>query len=296
MSVSGKVLIPESTVSLREIPQTASARSDDVIIVGRNATSVTGTEPVVLVKDAPLNIKPNVTIELGDKVKFTGFGLDARLTGKLRVVRTRQDIIAEGVLNVVDGVYKAYGQNLAIERGRLIFNGPLNNPGLDVKAVREVDDGDIKVGISLAGTVQQPESTLFSTPTQTQSDTLSYLLTGRAMSTLSGDQSSLLMEAITGLGIAGGENLAQKLGGSLGLDDVGLKTKNGDFQQSELALGKRLGARLYVRYIVSLFDSLQRVAITYQINKRLQVEAQAGIQQGVDLIYKIDTDSGPLGH
>ncbi len=295
VAISGSVLIPEATVSLREIPQTASARSDDVVIVGRSAATAAAGEPAtVLVKDAPLNIKPNVVIELGDKVTFNGFGLDARLTGKLRVLRTRQDIIAEGVLNVVDGVYKAYEQRLAIERGRLIFNGPLNNPGLDVRAVREVADGDIKVGISLAGTVQQPESTLFSTPLQTQSDTLSYLLTGRAMSSLSGDQSSLLMEAITGLGIARGENLAQRLGGSLGLDDVSLKTKNGDFDQSELALGKRLGARLYVRYIVGLFDSLQRVAITYQINKHLQVEAQAGLQQGVDLIYKIDTDTGPL--
>jgi translocation and assembly module TamB len=296
VSISGRVLIPEATVSLREIPQTANALSSDVIIVGRSAGSVGQSGQVeVLVKDAPLNIKPNVTIELGDKVKFTGFGLDARLEGKLRVLRTRQDIIAEGVLSVVDGVYKAYGQNLKIERGRLIFNGPLNNPGLDVRAVREVEDGDIKVGISLAGTVQQPESTLFSTPTQTQSDTLSYLLTGRAMSSVSGSQSSLLMDAITGLGIAGGESLAQQLGGSLGLDEVGLKAKNGNFDQSELALGKRLGARLYVRYIVGLFDSLQRVAITYQINKHLQVEAQTGLQQGIDLIYKVDTNAGPLG-
>ena len=296
VSISGKVLIPEATVSLREIPQTASALSDDVIIVGRSAASADRHgQPEVLVKDAPLNIKPNVVIELGDKVKFTGFGLDARLAGKLRVLRTRQDIIAEGVLSVVGGVYKAYGQNLSIERGRLIFNGPLNNPGLDVRAVREVEDGDIKVGISLAGTVQQPESTLFSTPQQTQSDTLSYLLTGRAMSSVSGSQSSLLMDAITGLGIAGGESLAQQLGGSLGLDEVGLKAKNGNFDESELALGKRLGARLYVRYIVGLFDSLQRLAITYQINKHLQVEAQAGVQQGVDLIYKVDTDAGPLG-
>lgn len=292
--ISGKVLIPEATVSLREIPQSASVRSDDVIIVGRHAASPAGQSDV-LVKDAPLNITPNVVIELGDKVKFTGFGLAARLTGKLRVLRTRQDIIAEGVLSVVDGIYKAYEQNLAIERGRLIFNGPLDNPGLDVRAVREVEEGGIKVGISLAGTVQQPESSLFSTPQQTQSDTLSYLLTGRAMSGLSGAQSSLLMDAITGLGIAGGENLAQQLGGSLGLDEVGLKAKNGNFDQSELALGKRLGARLYVRYIVGLFDSLQRVAITYQINKHLQVEAQAGVQQGVDLIYKVDTDAGPLG-
>ncbi|EIJ35811.1 translocation/assembly module TamB domain-containing protein [Thiothrix nivea] len=293
VSVTGKLLIPEATISLREIPQSASALSDDVIIVGRAPAGQ--QEPVVLVREAPLNIKPNVSIELGDKVKFTGFGLDARLTGRLRVLRTRQDIVAEGVLNVINGVYKAYGQNLKIERGRLLFNGSLDNPGLDVRAVREVDDGDIKVGIALRGTVQQPESELFSSPQQTQSDTLSYLLTGRALSGVRGGQSSLLMDAITGLGISGGDSLAQQLGGGLGLDEVGLKAKNGNFQQSELALGKRLGPRLYVRYIVSLFDSLQRVAITYQINKHLQVEAQAGIQQGVDLIYKVDTNKGPLG-
>ncbi|MDD5393394.1 MAG: translocation/assembly module TamB domain-containing protein [Thiothrix sp.] len=293
VAVSGTVLIPESTVSLREIPQTASTVSEDVVIVGRRAPHRQAV--AVSVKEAPLDIQPNVTIELGDRVKFTGFGLDARLNGKLRVLRTRQDIVAEGVLNVVDGVYKAYGQNLAIERGRLIFNGPLDNPGLDVRAVREVEEGDIKVGIALAGTVQQPESTLFSTPQQTQSDTLSYLLTGRAMSGLSGDQSSLLMEAVSQLGVVGGESLVQQIGGSLGLDELGLKTKNGDFGQSELALGKRLGARLYVRYIVSLFDSLQRVAITYQINKHLQLEAKAGVNQGIDLIYKIDTNKGLLG-
>lgn len=292
-AITGRVLVPEGIVSLREIPQGAKALSEDVVIVGSRARS----QPIqqTLLKETPLDIQPNVSIELGDKVKFNGFGLDARLTGKIQVLRTRQDIVAEGVLNVVEGVYKAYGQNLTIERGRLLFNGPIDNPGLDVRAVREVEDGDIKVGISLAGTVKQPESTLFSSPQQTQSDTLSYLLTGRAMSTLSGDQSSLLMDAITQLGIAGGESLAQQIGGRFGLDEVGLKTKNGDIQQSELSLGKRLGPRLYVRYIVSLFDSLQRLAITYQINKRLQLEAKTGLYQGLDLIYKIDTDKGPFG-
>jgi translocation and assembly module TamB len=292
VAVTGDVVIPQATVNLREIPPSASVRSSDVIIVGRRAAPrPTG----VLVKDAPLDIQPNVSITLGDKVKFNGFGLDARLEGKLRVLRTRQDIVAEGVLSVVDGVYKAYGQNLAIERGRLLFNGALDNPGLDVRAVREVVGGDIKVGMALAGTVRKPESTLFSSPQQTQSDTLSYLLTGRAMSGLSGDQSSLLVDAVTQLGVAGGESLVQQLGGSLGLDDVGLNSKSGDISQSELSLGKRLGPRLYVRYIVSLFDSLQRVALTYQVNKRLQVEVKSGIHQSVDLIYKIDTNKGPLG-
>ena len=293
IAITGNVVVPEGIITLRELPQGTNGLSEDVVIVGRQTKART---PVLTnAQDSKLDIQPNVTIELGDKIKFSGFGLDARLTGKLQILRTRQDIVAEGVLNVVDGAYKAYGQNLTIEKGRLVFNGPIDNPGLDIRAIRTVEEGDIKVGISLAGTVKQPESTLFSTPQQTQSDTLSYLLTGRAMSTLSGDQSSLLMDAITQLGIAGGESLAQQLGGRLGIDEVGLKAKNGDIQQSELSLGKRLGPRLYVRYIVSLFDSLQRLAITYQINKRLQLEAKTGLNQSVDLIYKIDTNKGPLG-
>lgn len=293
VAITGDVLIPETNISLREIPQGASVRSDDVIIVGRRAPAKAQLSTPI--KESPLDIQPDVTIALGEKVKFVGFGLDARLEGKFHVSRTRQDIVAEGVLNVLEGVYKAYGQSLSIERGRLLFNGPLDNPGLDVRAIREVDNGDIKVGIALAGSLKKPESTLFSTPQQTQSDTLSYLLTGRAMSGLSGDQSSLLVDAVTQLGVAGGDGLVQQLGGGLGLDELGVHSKNGNFEQSELALGKRLGPRLYVRYIVSLFDSLQRLALTYQVNKHLQLEAQTGLYQGLDLIYKIDTNKGPLG-
>ncbi|MEZ5449681.1 MAG: translocation/assembly module TamB domain-containing protein [Thiolinea sp.] len=165
-----------------------------------------------------------------------------------------------------------------------------------MRAIREVENGSITVGISLAGTVERPESTLFSNPPQTQTDTLSYLLTGRALSNVGSGDSQLLTQAITRLGVAGGESLAQKLGGQLGLDDVGLSTNGGDYRQSELSLGKRLGPKLYVKYIVGLFDSLQKVAVTYQINKNLEVEATSGVQQSLDLIYKIDTDRGPFGN
>lgn len=293
--ITGTLTIPETTVTLRELPTSASVRSDDIVIVGKGRPQ---PNAVRIAPDSgkPLYIQPNVTIILGDRVSFSGFGLDARMTGRMRVLRNRQDIVAEGALNVIDGVYKAYGQNLQIERGRLLFNGPIDNPGLDVRATREVDNGNITVGIALSGSVQTPESRLFSTPPQTQTDTLSYLLTGRALSGVRGGESAILTQAITGLGVSGGESLAQQLGGQLGLDDVGLNTKGGDYKQSELSLGKRLGPKLYVKYIVGLFDSLQKVAVTYQINKKLQLEATSGVQQSVDLIYKIDTNRGPFGN
>lgn len=293
--VSGTLRIPEAAINLQALPAGASVRSDDIVFVGRNQPASVKRKKLRAPQDGPaIDIQPNVLVEVGDKVKMNAFGLEARLTGKIRLLKNKQDIIAEGALSVVDGFYKAYGQDLSIERGRLIFNGPMTNPGLDVRATRKVED-DITVGISVGGTVKQPESTLFSSPQQTQSDTLSYLLTGRALSGISGSDTALLTRAITSLGLAGGESLAQSIGGSLGLDEVGISTNGGDYKQSELALGKKLGSKLYVKYIVGLFDSLQRVAVTYQVNKRLQVEATSGASQSIGLIYKLETDSGPFG-
>lgn len=300
VKITGKVLIPETTITLRELPVTAKKRSDDIVIIGRD----TPTQKRVGItkkpaaksdsKEVPIAIQPNVEVELGDKITFTGFGLSARLQGKLRVLRTRQDIVGQGTLNVLDGIYKAYGQDLEIERGRLIFNGPIDTPGLDVRAVRTIDS-EIKVGIALRGTVQNPESELFSEPAQSQTDTLSYLLTGKAASSLGSGDSALLSSAITTLGVKGGESIAQQIGGSIGLDEVGIDAKDGDYKNSELTLGKKLGPKLYVKYIVGLFDSLQKVAITYQINDRLELNARTGVQQEVDINYKFDTNRGPFG-
>ncbi|CAA6819546.1 MAG: Autotransporter translocation and assembly factor TamB [uncultured Thiotrichaceae bacterium] len=298
VKLTGKVLIPETTVTLRELPVTAKKRSDDIIIIGRDVPAKQQAQVVQKTKgnakEVPLDIQPNVQVVLGDKITFTGFGLSARLKGSLRVLRTRQDIVAQGTLNILDGIYKAYGQDLEIERGRLIFNGPIDTPGLDVRAVRTVS-GDIKVGIALRGTVQNPESELFSEPAQSQTDTLSYLLTGKAASSLGSGDSALLSSAITTLGVKGGENIAQQIGGSIGLDEVGIDAKDGDYKNSELTLGKKLGPKLYIKYIVGLFDSLQKVAITYQINDRVELNARTGVQQEVDINYKFDTNRGLFG-
>lgn len=292
VNITGNVDIPEAIITLNELPPTAKALSDDVVIVGRRAPPQKDSPQQVV--DNSIAIQPNVTVTVGNNVKFAGFGVDAKLNGRLQILNTRQDIVAQGVLNVVDGVYKAYGQNLTIERGRLLFNGPMDNPGLDVRAVREVEE-EATVGIELTGTLQKPESTLFSNPTLSQTDILSYLLTGRPLASLTGGESNLVLQAVTGLGVLGGDSLAQQIGNKLGLDSVGLNAKNGDYQQSELALGKRLGPKLYVKYIVGLFDSMQRLVLTYQINKHLKLEAQTGLYQSLDLIYKIDTNRGPLG-
>jgi translocation and assembly module TamB len=158
---------------------------------------------------------------------------------------------------------------------------------MNIKAVRELSEVD--VGIHLTGTVQNPQTDLFSDPVLSQTDKLSYLLTGRSLSEASGNESGVLLSAITTLGISGGEGLARSLGQRLGLDSVNISSDRG-LKAADLELGKRLGPNLYLKYIVGLFDSVQSIAIEYQVNKRLALKAQSGNKRNFDLIYKMERD------
>ena len=116
------------------------------------------------------------------------------------------------------------------------------------------------------------------------------MLTGHSLSTSSGRESALLMSAVRGLGITGNDSLLHNIGSSLGLDDVNIVT-NQDLRKSKLSLGKRLGPKLYVRYLVGFVDSAQKIAIEYKINKRLSVEAQTSADKyGFDFIYEFERD------
>ncbi len=277
---TGKVFIPEATIKLKKIPEVSIDESDDAFVIGERKPG----EQVSAIK-----IQPNVLVELGDKVRFDAFGLDAKLSGSINVTHNRRDILANGSLRVSDGKYEAYGQDLAIDNGRLIFNGSPKQIGMDVRATRKVDD--TVVGIHLGGTLLNPKSTIYSDPTLPESEALSFLLTGHSLSTSSGTESALLMSAVRGLGITGNNSLIHNIGSSLGLDDVNIVTGQ-DLNQSKLQLGKQLGSKLYVKYLIGLFDQTQKISIEYKINKVLSLEAQTSSDNnyGLDFIYEIERD------
>jgi translocation and assembly module TamB len=293
VKITGTLGIPETRIRLNDLPETAIYESSDVVIVGANqyahhsSKQTANKNKIKTASAVGFKIHPDVRVIMGDKVSFSGFGLKTKLSGQFRIREQQQDFFAEGNVKISEGTYQAYGQKLEITQGRLVFNGPLDNPGMNIKAVRKLPQAE--VGIHLTGTVQKPQTALFSTPDLSQTDKLSYLLTGRSLSETSGEDSNILLAAITSLGISGGEGIARNIGTSLGLDNVSLSSERG-LKAADLELGKRLGPNLYLKYIVGLFDSMQRIAIEYQVNKRLALEAQSGINQGFDLIYKMERD------
>src|SRR5690606_9017380 len=118
-----------------------------------------------------------VELTFGDDVRYSGLNLETRVAGQLRLTtEPNRSANATGTLTL-SGTYNAYGQPLALERGQLLFAGPLDDPGLDVRAVRVIDT--TRVGIELAGTVNEPRTRVFSSPAMSEADALSYLLLGR---------------------------------------------------------------------------------------------------------------------
>lgn len=284
IEVTGEILVPEATIEPRDLGDPGVVTvSQDVVIVNAQKEGATG-KPAE--QNETLAITARVRIILGDDVHVEAFGFNGGLEGNVLVVDEPQSVTTgSGELTVVEGEYKAYGQDLTIETGRIIFGGPIENPGLDVRAIREVDE--VTAGVTVRGTVKQPELTLFSDPSMDDANVLSYLLLGRPLDQASGNEGNVLATAAASLGLKGGNLLASRIGSKFGLEEVAIESESG-LEDASLLLGKYLSPRLYIQYGVGLFNAASIVRIRYELTKRFSIQTETGSESGADILYSIE--------
>lgn len=282
IDVTGTVTVPEADITPRELPAgSAVTVSDDQVIV--SADNQPGAAGRALHAD--------VTLVLGDAVHFEGFGLTADIAGDLRVRQQPGDPpTGTGELRVTEGRYKAYGQDLDIQRGRVLFaGGPVTQPGLDVRAVRRPAT-DILVGVQVRGNLRTPDFTLYSEPGMGQSEQLSWLLLGRPLDGASSSEASLVSRAALALGLKGGNTLVKSVGDRLGLDEIGIDSAPGTTgEQAALMVGKWLTPRLYVNYGVGLFEPVSTLRLRYTLTPLWRIQTEStGAHSGGDLLFSIE--------
>ncbi|TDR41679.1 autotransporter secretion inner membrane protein TamB [Tahibacter aquaticus] len=274
---SGEVGMPKADIDLTKLPGGGAAKtSPDVIIVDADKVDS---------KDA-LPVTADITLRLGDDVKLKGFGLDGDLKGQLVVVeRPGRQTIGRGEIRV-GGTYKAYGQDLKIQTGRLLFAGTaIDNPGLDLKAVRELKE--VTAGLRVQGTAQVPVLTVFSEPAMEQSEALSYLITGRPLSALKSGEGDLVGAAAQALGSATGDLLAKGIGARLGVD-AGV-SDNAALGGAALTVGKYLSPKLYLSYGVGIFTPGEVITLRYKLSRMWELEAQnATTENRAGLNYRLE--------
>ncbi len=287
---TGTLNIPLLDARITELPETAVNVSTDAVLV-RQRDEDMPVRNAALVDRGPLSdipISAEVRVILGDEVRFSAFGLSARLAGMLDInQRPDSAPLAYGELDVVEGSFATYGVTLNIEQGQLLFFGPLDNPAIDIRAVRQVEQ--MRVGVQMNGTIRNIRSQLFSTPTLPDGDIIAVLITGRPMSEIGQNQqdSNALVGAITSLGIRQGAGLTDAVRGQLGLDTLAIDS-SGDVHDSSITLGKYITPRIFIRYAVGLFETDNSLAIDYSVTDNIKLEAKSGQSQSVDITYTLE--------
>ncbi len=274
IAIEGDLLLPYAKLHPKDI-STANRVSRDSVIIGSEKP-----------EEERWLVSTRVNLMLGERVTFYGFGFEGRLGGHLRVEdRPGEASTGTGEITINDGRYRAYGQRLDINNGRILFTGGrLDNPGLDVRAKREVNN--ITVGLRVRGRLQQPEVELFSDPAMDQTDMLSYLLLGRPFESASGTEGEEMSQAALALGLAGGDILARQLGDRFGFDQVSIESNDED--EASLVVGRYLSPKMFVSYGVGLVDSINSLNLRYQLADRWHMEAESGEYQGIDLFFTIE--------
>lgn len=284
LTIEGKVYIDEAKINFAT---DTPALSDDVVIVEDETSPKVKPENFVLT-----NLL--LDVDLGKKTSYSGYGLNAQLRGALHMTaQSEQPLYAAGVVRIEKGSYKAYGQNLTIERGLISFNGPLDNPGLDILAVRK--GLTVEPGVQLFGPAINPRLTLISDPPVPDNEKLSWLMFGKSTDALNPqDGASVLMAASAALIGGNGPSLQQKIADTVGLDEIDFQSRTAAYTNTTttyLTLGKRLAKNLYISYEQSLGEVDSALKLQYILSRRWQAVARAGNKETTfDLSYTLSFD------
>ena len=286
LEIKGEVTIPYARVKVRELPKDTISPSKDVILVEKQAELNASQQRLAL------NVLLKVDPFSNNNVKLDAFGLTTDLRGELRLQNNKTDIFGSGEVQLVNGRYRAYGQNLIIREGDILFTSSLDRPFLSIEAVRDPDltsDG-VVAGLRIEGVAQNPSISVFSDPVMEQQQILSYMLTGRGMGESSGDsQDTILANALLSLGLGQSENLISKVGNKLGFEDVNLDT-SGQGEDTQLSLTGTIAPGVQLRYGVGVFDSISEVAIRYELIPKLYIEAVSGVSNAIDIYYQFSIE------
>ncbi|MEP7297148.1 MAG: translocation/assembly module TamB domain-containing protein [Burkholderiales bacterium] len=262
----------------------APALSDDVEVVRAKGVPAPGdaasAPPVSNPKRA---VALDLRVELGDKLHLRGRGIDTDLGGDLRITSPGGRLAVNGTVRATEGTYAAYGQKLTIDKGLITFNGPIENPRLDIEATRP--NIDVRVGVAVTGLATNPRIRLFSEPELSEIDKLSWLVMGRASDGLGRTDTALVQRAALALLAGEGGGITDQLTKAIGLDDIGVRQTDGEVRETVISLGKQISRRWYVGYERGLNATTGNFQLIYRIAQRFTLRAQSGSDNAVDLIW-----------
>ncbi len=283
IKADGQLRVDEGLIDISQAD--APTVGDDVNVVNRPGLQDDAAASPATARKVAINL----ALDLGQQLRLKGRGLDTRLAGQLKLSTPNGRSQVQGTIRAMDGTYAAYGQKLRIERGTLSFTGALDNPRLDIQAMRPQSPtaaaSDVQVGVIINGTAQEPRVRLYSEPSMSETEKLSWLVLGRAPAGLNGADIGLLQTAAYALLDGEGPSVRDNLISTLGLDELSVRQTDGAVRDTIVSLGKQVSDRWYLGYERSLNATAGTWQAIYRLAQRFTLRVQSGDDNAIDLIW-----------
>ena len=278
---------------MENLPDSAEPVSEDEVIL--NGPNKSKEELInrqfASTTQSGMQIRSDLRINIGEDVELQAYGLKTKLQGLLSVKQDKGRLGLFGQIDLQHGRYASFGQDLLIRKGQINFSGLPSQPMLNIEAIRNpeaMEDSNVTAGVKVIGVATSPQVTVFSEPSTSQDQALSYLLTGRSLEN-SGEAGSggSVGAALLGMGLAKSGKLVGSIGETFGISDLNLGT-SGVGDSSKVVVSGNITNRLQIKYGVGLFDGLAEVTLRYRLMPRLYFQTVSSTNQVFDLLYQFE--------
>lgn len=282
IKIQGKVSIPTAKITIESLPPSVVSVSDDVVMLNENLMEITP-------KQFPIPINLAVLVDLGNDVVIDAYGLKANLSGDLLVAQSAKGMTGMGKITIPEGRFHAYGQDLIIRKGEFIFAGPLDNPNLNIEAIRNPESiaNNVTAGIRITGFANNPQVNIFSEPSMSQQEALSYLFTGQGFDAETQNQNDMMAALLIGVGASQTGQYLGDVGTMFGVKDLTIDTVGVGNDQRVVVSGY-LDPRLQLKYSVGIFDAITKYTMRYRLIPKLYLEVSSSLERTIDLIYQFE--------
>ncbi len=275
--IDGLIDIDNAQIKLKTLPENAIAPSKDEVIISSNRIKPQ--------KNKLSQLDTDISIQMGENCHFSGFGLNSRLTGQLKYTVRHNNQSMHGRAIMRDARYRSYGQDLTLRKGEFLFNGPVDNPWLNIEAIRKATSENITAVLNVSGPLKSPKTRIYSEPPLPESEALAYLITGKSMKNMSNSDNN----AVAGAALSYGVGQLSWLTEQLGIDEFSFKQAD-NIKDSAVKLGHYLNPNLYVGVTMGLFSTTYAADIRYRLNKYFSIDTRAGETQRIDIKYHLESE------
>ncbi|ENN95391.1 translocation/assembly module TamB domain-containing protein [Bartonella vinsonii] len=226
----------------------------------------------------------NMRITARNQFFVRGRGLDTELGGRINLAGPLHDVHPVGEFQMIRGRFDILSRRLNFDQGQASFSGKLDPT---VYFVTNNNIGDIRVTVTVSGTIDNLDVHFSSQPNLPQDEVLARLIFNRSLSELSPFQIAQLAAAAADLVGASNTSLLNALRAKIGLDDLDVIVD--EKGNTGLRVGRYIHNNVYLGFEAGS-DGMTKGTINLDISRHLKAKGAIGNEKNssVGIFYEKD--------